>query len=214
MSTADWVVIGVVAVAGLYGVANGLLRGAFSLAGFALGAYLGARLAPALLSDGSPYAPVVALGGAILGGMLLRGGRGLLAGVLRTSLGVVPACASLDSLGGLLLGLPPACPLLGRRRRAPVPPGQPDLRRSVQKSAILSRDQRRVPPSACSRRWSASIRSASSSARRPSFRLPTFGLARDPGRGGGLEERRPRHRDRLRARHRGLRLDRAAVGSW
>jgi len=65
VSTADWVVIAVVAVAGLYGISTGFLRGAFSLAGFALGAYFGARLAPQILSDGSPYVPVVALGGAI-----------------------------------------------------------------------------------------------------------------------------------------------------
>ena len=66
MSTADWVVIAVVALAGLYGISTGFLRGAFSLAGFAVGAYLGARLAPLILSDGSPYVPVVALGGAVL----------------------------------------------------------------------------------------------------------------------------------------------------
>ena len=52
MSTADWVVIGVVAISAFYGVGMGFLRGAFSLAGFAVGAYLGARLAPLILSDG------------------------------------------------------------------------------------------------------------------------------------------------------------------
>ena len=61
MSTADWVVVGVVAIAGLYGISTGFLRGAFSLLGFAFGAYVGARLAPMILSDGSPYVPVVSL---------------------------------------------------------------------------------------------------------------------------------------------------------
>ena len=44
--------VAVVALAGLYGIATGFLRGAFSLAGFAVGAYLGARLAPQIQSDG------------------------------------------------------------------------------------------------------------------------------------------------------------------
>ncbi len=41
MSTADWVVIAVVAIAGLYGISTGFLRGAFTLAGFAIGAIVG-----------------------------------------------------------------------------------------------------------------------------------------------------------------------------
>ena len=105
VSTADWVVIVVVAVAGLYGIATGFLRGAFSLAGFAVGAYLGARIAPLILSDGSPYVPVVALGGALLVGTLMRGLAGMLAGMLRTSIGVIPGMRLLDRLAGLVLGL-------------------------------------------------------------------------------------------------------------
>jgi hypothetical protein len=62
VSTADWVVIGIVVLFGVYGLAKGLVRGALSLVGFAIGAYLGARIAPTLLSEGSPYAPLVALG--------------------------------------------------------------------------------------------------------------------------------------------------------
>ena len=105
MSTADWVVLGVIAVSALYGLATGFLRGAFSLAGFALGAYLGARLAPELLRDASPYVPLVALGSAILLGSLMRGLAGMLAGVLRTSLGIIPGIRFLDSIAGLVLGL-------------------------------------------------------------------------------------------------------------
>ena len=71
MSTADWIVLGVVALSALYGIATGFLRGAFSLAGFAFGAYLGARVAPLILTDGSPYVPVVALAGAVLFGTIM-----------------------------------------------------------------------------------------------------------------------------------------------
>lgn len=147
MSTADWVVIAVVAVSGLYGVTTGFLRGAFSLAGFALGAYLGARLAPALLSDASPYVPVIALAFAILGGMLMRGVAALLASALRTSLGVIPGMRLVDSLAGLVLGLVAGVLLCWAVGAVLLYlPGQSDLRRSVQRSTILSRINDEFPP--------------------------------------------------------------------
>jgi Trypsin-like peptidase domain/Colicin V production protein len=147
MSTADWVVIGVIAVAGVYGMSTGFLRGAFSLAGFAFGAYIGARLAPLILSDGSPYIPVVALGGAILLGMLMRGLAGILAGMLRTSIGVIPGMRLLDRFAGLVLGLVAGvflCWAIGAVLL--YLPGETDLRRSVQRSLILSEINDVVPP--------------------------------------------------------------------
>jgi len=147
VSTADWVVIGVVAISAFYGVGMGFLRGAFSLAGFAVGAYLGARLAPLILSDGSPYIPVVALGGAILLGMLMRGLAALLAGTLRASLGVIPGLRLLDRLAGLALGLAAGvflCWAIGAVLL--YLPGETDLRRAVQRSAILGEINRVVPP--------------------------------------------------------------------
>jgi uncharacterized membrane protein required for colicin V production len=147
VSTADWVVIAVIAIAGLYGISTGFLRGAFSLAGFAFGAYLGARLAPLILSDGSPYVPVVALGGAVLCGMLMRGAAALLAGALRTSIGVIPGMRFLDRVAGLLLGLVAGvflCWAIGAVLL--YLPGETDLRRSVQRSVILSEINDVVPP--------------------------------------------------------------------
>lgn len=147
MSTADWVVIVVVALAGLYGISTGFLRGAFSLAGFAFGAYVGARIAPQILSDGSPYVPVVALGGAILLGTLMRGLAGLLAGVLRTSLGVIPGMRLLDRLAGLVLGLVAGVFLSWAIGAVLLYlPGETDLRRSVQDSTILGAINEVVPP--------------------------------------------------------------------
>jgi len=147
VSTADWVVIAVVAIAGVYGISTGFLRGAFSLAGFAFGAYVGARLAPLILSDGSPYVPVVALGGAVLCGMLMRGLAALLAGALRTSIGVIPGMRLLDRFAGLLLGLVAGvflCWAIGAVLL--YLPGETELRRSVQRSAILSEINDVVPP--------------------------------------------------------------------
>ena len=147
MSTADWVVLAVIAVSSLYGLATGFLRGAFSLAGFALGAYLGARLAPELLRDASPYGPLVALGSALLLGSLMRGLAGLLAGVLRTSLGVIPGVRLLDSIAGLVLGLAAGVLLCWAVGAVLLYlPGQSDLRREVQRSAILSRLNDAFPP--------------------------------------------------------------------
>lgn len=147
MSTADWVVIAVIAVSALYGLASGFVRGAFSLAGFALGAYLGGRVAPLLLSDGSPYVPLVSLGGAIIGGSLLRGLAALLARVLRTSLGVIPGLRALDSLAGLVFGAVAGVLLCWAVGAVLLYlPGQSDLRSAVQESAILSRINEEFPP--------------------------------------------------------------------
>lgn len=147
MSRADWVVIGVVVVAALYGLMTGLVRGALSLAGFALGAYVGARVAPGLLSEGSPYAPLVALVGAVLGGALLRGLAGLLGSVLRTTLSAVPGLRTLDSVAGLVLGAAAGvflCWAVGAVLL--YLPGQADMRRAVQSSAILSTINDAFPP--------------------------------------------------------------------
>jgi uncharacterized membrane protein required for colicin V production len=73
MTTADLVIIALVALMALQGFARGFLVGAAALAGFAAGALIGSRLAPLLLSHGarSPYAALVSLGGAILLGGLV-----------------------------------------------------------------------------------------------------------------------------------------------
>jgi uncharacterized membrane protein required for colicin V production len=147
VSTADWVVVGVIGIAGLYGISTGFLRGAFSLAGFAFGAYVGARLAPVILSDGSPYVPVVSLACAVLFGTVMRGLAAMLAGVLRTSIGVIPGMRLLDRLGGLVLGLVAGvflCWAIGAVLL--YVPGETELRRSVQRSTILSEINDVFPP--------------------------------------------------------------------
>jgi uncharacterized membrane protein required for colicin V production len=147
VSTADWIVLGVVALAGLYGLASGFVRGALSLAGFALGAYLGARVAPDLLREGSPYAPFFALGGALIGGTILHGLAGVLGGAARTGLSTIPGLRALDSLAGLILGAAGGlllCWAIGAVLL--YLPGQSELRRAVQASAILSRINDAFPP--------------------------------------------------------------------
>jgi S1-C subfamily serine protease len=147
VATADWIVIGVVLAFGLYGYSRGLVRGALSLMGFALGAYVGARVAPALLDEGSPYAPLVALAGAIIGGALLQSAAGLLGGTLRAGMGAVPGLHTVDSIAGTILGIGAGvliCWAVGAVLL--YLPGQAELRRSVQESAILSRINDEFPP--------------------------------------------------------------------
>jgi len=147
VESADWVVLGIVAFAGLYGFARGLVRGALSLAGFALGAYVGARLAPTVLDDGSPYAPLVALGGALLCGMLLSSLAEMLGMTLRSTMGAVPGLRAVDSATGALLAAAAGLALCWALGAVLLYlPGQSELRRAVQESAILSRINEEFPP--------------------------------------------------------------------
>jgi S1-C subfamily serine protease len=147
VESTDWFVLGVVALAAMYGLARGLVRGALSLAGFALGAYVGARIAPSVLSEGSPYAPLVALGGALLGGTLLSSVAEMLGVSLRTTMGAIPGLRALDSVAGALFGAAAGLVLCWAIGAALLYiPGQSELRRSVQDSAILSRINEEFPP--------------------------------------------------------------------
>jgi S1-C subfamily serine protease len=147
VSAVDWLVLLLIGISAFIGFTRGLVRGALSLAGLALGAYLGARLAPQLLNENSPYAPLVALTGAILGASILQAFAGLAAGSIRSSMRVVPGLRSVDSAAGLLLGA-----IAGVFFAWAVGavllylPGQSNLRQAVQRSTILSRINDRFPP--------------------------------------------------------------------
>ena len=150
MTGLDWLILVFVLAMGFWGYQQGLLVGALSLAGFAIGAFAGSRLGPALLPDGSesPYAPALALTGAFLiGGIAavsLEGlARALRARILRRDRMVV-----VDAAGGALLlaalGLGLAW-LFGAV--ALNTPGAKDLRQAVQRSAILRALNDTFPPS-------------------------------------------------------------------
>jgi hypothetical protein len=144
----DWIIVVFTVLMALWGYAQGLIVGALSLAGFAVGAFAGSRLAPLLLSEGSgsPYAPLFALVGALmLGGVLastleVLGFR--LRGRLPSELGV------LDGVGG---GALVACIGLGlvwiAGAVALQTPGARELRDSIQRSAILRALNEHLPPS-------------------------------------------------------------------
>jgi Trypsin-like peptidase domain/Colicin V production protein len=148
----DWIIIGFTALMAMWGYAQGLIVGALSLMGFAGGAFLGARLAPLLLEEGSrsPYAPLFALFGALLLGGLLASGLEVLGFQLRVRLGerLGERLGVLDGAGGAVLV---GCLGLGVvwivGAVALQTPGARELRESFQRSAILRVLNERLPPS-------------------------------------------------------------------
>ena len=146
MTGIDWVILGAVVLLALFGWAQGFIAGVLALVGFAAGAWLGTRLAPLVLEGGreSTWAPAFALVGAIVaGGVLAASFEGVGARVrARFS---SPAFAALDgALGAVLtacVGLLVAWVLGAVALRA-----DPDIRRDVQRSAILRQLNAVLPP--------------------------------------------------------------------
>ena len=85
LSILDWVILGFTGLLALYGYAQGFVVGALSLIGFAVGAFLGTRIAPLLLHSGdrSTYAPLFTLVGALLVGGVCASGLEAFGGRLR-----------------------------------------------------------------------------------------------------------------------------------
>ena len=144
----DLIALGFVALTAFIGWKKGLVASALSVAGILLGAWLGSRLAPQLLEEGtkSPYTPLAALAGAAVGAILLET-LGTLAGAsIRARIGK-PRLSTFDSAGGLVLGTVAGLAVvwvLGAV--ALLLPGQTDLRRGAQNSALLQRLNKVVPP--------------------------------------------------------------------
>ncbi len=132
----------------VWGYAQGLIVGALSLAGFAAGAFLGSRLGPLVLEDGSesPYAPLFTLLGALIVGGLLVTVLETVGFHLRGRLG--ERARAFDGVGGSLLL---ACFALGLAwifgAVALQTPGARELRTDIQRSAILSELNEHLPPS-------------------------------------------------------------------
>jgi S1-C subfamily serine protease len=144
----DWLIAGVVLLLSIVGWAQGLIAGALALAGFALGAFAGTRLAPLVLSgdSASPYAPAFALMGALLAGAVLAGVFEGVGERLRSRVRSRP----LEAIDGLLGAGLTACVgllimwVLGAMA---LQSGERDLRRTVQSSVILARLNETLPPS-------------------------------------------------------------------
>jgi S1-C subfamily serine protease len=139
----DWVIVGAVILLALFGWAQGFVAGALALVGFAVGAWLGTRLAPLVLADDSVWAPAFALMGALVAGGILAAGFEGVGSRLRALL--PPGFSAVDGILGAVLtacvGLLVAWVLGAIGLRA-----GPDVRRDVQRSAILQRLNAMLPP--------------------------------------------------------------------
>jgi uncharacterized membrane protein required for colicin V production len=136
--TIDVLVIAWVAITAVVGLRRGFTGQAVALVGFAIGAIIGSRLAPALLTGGdrSPWKPIAALVGAIVCGLLLQAAATPLANRMRAVVQHSPF-ASIDRAGGLITGS--LLGLLAVWMLAVAALHQPALgmRNVVQRSAIL-----------------------------------------------------------------------------
>ena len=154
MTGLDWLIVAFALLMGFWGYQQGLIVGVLSLGGFAIGAFLGSRLGPALLPDGShsPYAPATALAGALLiGGMVAVSLEGIAFTVRRRLLG--PAgrrrgLAIAESSGGAVLLVAVALGFAWLFGAVALnAPGAQSLRTAVQRSAILKALNNAFPPS-------------------------------------------------------------------
>jgi S1-C subfamily serine protease len=137
------------ALLALRGAQQGLITGALSLTGLVAGAVVGGRLASTVLASGSHsrYAPLIAIGGALL---LLVAFQmlGLKIGLtLRGEVLRVPPLRSADTVGGFLLGAASGLVLAWALGAVALQlPGQSALRREVQRSLILRQLNSVLPP--------------------------------------------------------------------
>lgn len=149
MTRVDWIALAIVALSALSGLKRGLIGTALSLGGLAAGAVVGARMAPHFLHNGSssPYTPLVALGGAAVGAIVLQTVASMLGSMARGGLSVLPPLRALDSLGGLAAGAALGCGIVWVAGAVALQiPGQAKLRTEVQRSVVLQRLNELAPP--------------------------------------------------------------------
>jgi uncharacterized membrane protein required for colicin V production len=145
----DWIILAAAGLMAWRGWARGFVVGALSLGGFIIGAFVGARLAPLVLHQGSesPWAPVLALGGAFVLGGIAAGLLERVGYAMRQSM-KLPALGALDGGLGAVLGV---CVVLVvvwvAAAVALQTPGLGNLRRQVQESAVLRQLNAILPPS-------------------------------------------------------------------
>jgi S1-C subfamily serine protease len=148
MTRLDWIALALVAFTGLVGFRKGLAASLLAITGIVAGALIGARVAPAFLHNGahSPYAPLVALGGAVIGAAVLEALGSMVGSFFRSGMRFPPLRA-FDTAGGVVLGAAAGLALVWVFGAAALLlPGQRSLRESVQRSEVLPRLNDIVPP--------------------------------------------------------------------
>jgi S1-C subfamily serine protease len=146
----DWAIVAFTLALALWGYRQGLIVGTFTLLGFALGAFTGSRIAPILLERGSesPYAPLFAALGALLGGALVAVTlEGLALGLRARLISGRGLLHLADGAGGAALIASVALGLVWVFGAVALQaPGGANLRADVQRSLILRRLNDVLPP--------------------------------------------------------------------
>ncbi len=148
MTRLDWIIVAFAALLAILGFLRGFIVGVLSFAGFAVGAVLGTRLGPLLLSAGSssPYAPAFGLFGALLAGVILASGMEGIGFRVRRAM-PVPGLALLDGLLGGLLGAAIGLGIVWIVAAVVAQtPSESQLRAEIQKSVILRELNVLLPP--------------------------------------------------------------------
>ncbi len=149
MTVLDWAIVAFTIALGLWGYRQGLIVGALTLGGFAIGAIIGSRLGPLVLSQGadSPYAPLCGAIGALVVGALAAVALEGLALALRRRLIRRPFLHHVDGAGGAaLIGAVALGMAWVFGAVALHAPGTMQLRADVQNSVILRELDHVLPP--------------------------------------------------------------------
>jgi len=144
----DWIILAVGAGTALRGLMQGLTLSGLSAAGVIVGALIGARVAPHLLPDGSesPYTPLVALLGAAAAAILLEVVASSVGLAIKRRLRAGPL-RLVDSVGGLAFGALVGLVVIWILAAVALQlPGRLELRRDVQRSAVIRELNDVLPP--------------------------------------------------------------------
>jgi len=150
MTTLDWLILLFVLILGLFGLRQGFIVGVLSFGGFAIGAFIGTRVGPLLLPQGSasPYAPAFGLVGALLAGAILATGLEGVGWRLRRTTLLVPGVGLLDRTFSALLSAAVGLGVVWivAAVAAQIPTAT-QLRADIQRSVILGELNVLLPPS-------------------------------------------------------------------
>ncbi|HEY7621521.1 MAG TPA: MarP family serine protease [Solirubrobacteraceae bacterium] len=150
MTALDWIILALTLATAAAGFFQGFVVGAATLAGFAGGLLVGARLGQSLVASGShsPYAPLFGLIGALLGGILFGSVLEAFGHGVRRRMTVMPSLGVVDGLAGALLSAAVALGVVWLAGAVALQsPQTRGLRDDIQRSAILRALNGTLPPS-------------------------------------------------------------------
>jgi S1-C subfamily serine protease len=145
----DWIIVGLVLLLALFGWAQGFISGVLAFTGLALGAWIGSRVGPLILSEGShsQWAPAFGLMGALIVGSLLSGLFEAFGSPIRRALARMPGFAAADGALGAVLVAIAGLGVVWILGALAIQAGGYRMQDEVRRSAILQRLNTILPPS-------------------------------------------------------------------